>query len=661
MKESSEMSEKQSGLFSQISNSIMRYLYDLKESKWGMAFQRSPWAHRLFDELGRGFLLPLLGIPVDLDVRIALGGRRHEPELKTDHPINECEFNLLFIQPPLPDNLRQKRLVPIGIAALAAFLRRELKAEAFNVGILDAQAQNLSIAEILPMVTAHRWDAIGIGFMTVQADISKNLARALRTLLPHTLLLAGGNHPTAAPESVAMFFDYLFMGESEWTLLEWTRRIIKKQNPGNIPGMVFLGADGALIRTPDRPLEKSLDAFPDIAWDLLPVHSYDWPLHVVGGRRLPIMASRGCPYACTFCGSPNHWRRQVRYRSANRVFEEIKHLQREFKTDYFHFKDDNFGINADFVQNFCNLVIEADLGITWICTDRASHTIRNRALLPIMRKAGCIGIEIGIESADPQSYIEVNKEQDVLETHEAIKLQRQAGMVPQYTYMVFSPGETLLSYYNQKTFFDTIHAGMTPPRFFQPLPFPLYVGQFATVYPNTGFAATQSKLGLNLLDDQDLGHHFNITFLPYSLLEDIPFWRTSELQRDDFILFGIGLWQAFYAQFPGRLTNRRLTMHIWEGMRGMASFFRNCDGTRTLQKVAARVSDELNWHLHKALRISTLTAYFFAQQGLVCSAVHGRNALLPVRRVRIPGFKKRIINFLLWKYAPESLNGLVDF
>jgi radical SAM superfamily enzyme YgiQ (UPF0313 family) len=635
-------------------------LYDLKDSAWGLKLQQQPWAHRIFDELARGFLLPLLGVPIDLDVRMALGGRRHKPELKTAHPLTPGEFSILLIQPPLSENLRQKRLVPIGLGSLAAYVRTRFQGKPVNIGILDGQSQNLSIVDMLSLIETWKWDMIGVGFMSAQVDIANNLARALRKVSPQACLIAGGNHPTADPESVAAAFDYLVLGEGEHTLGDIIERKMAGQPLEDLSGLAFLKQDGTLQKNPDRPFEKDLDAFPDMAWDLLPMHAYDWPLHIVGGKRLPVMASRGCPYGCTFCSSPVHWRRTVRYRSAERVFQEVAFLQKEYKTDYFHFKDDNFTLNKAFTERFCRLVIEANLGITWICTDRASHLIRHKDILPLMRQAGCIAVEIGIESADPDAYKEYNKEQDVEETAVAIRLQKEAGMTPQYTFLAFAPGETLYTYYHQRKMFDAIHAGAPLPRFFLALPFNLYLGQLATPHPNTGFWRDHEKLGMLLMEDKDFGYHFNINFLPFSLLNDIPHWAVEKLEKRDFIAFAIAIWHALYPVFPGRLPNRRLAARMWEACVGLASFFRWCDGTRTFRKVADRVAYELNWHERKAMRVCALAACLFAQQGMVRSAVHGRGHGIKVERIDIPSFKSRVITFLFWRYAPGSLQELLD-
>ncbi|MFZ2956016.1 MAG: radical SAM protein [Candidatus Ozemobacteraceae bacterium] len=641
-------------------SSVAQFLYKLKDTSWGIKLQKSPWGYRLFDELGKGFLFPLLGVPIDMDVRVALGGNRGDPILKTAHPLVKGEYSILLIQPPIPDNTRHQRMVPIGLASLAAFLRQEFSNQPFNVGILDAQCQNLSIAEIIPLLNKWPWDVIGISYMTVQNDLSVSLAGAIRAIMPQTKVICGGNHPTASPESAIDRFDVAFLGESEITLKEWIECQLNKQSADHLPGIAYKTPDGKKIINPERPLEPSLDRFPDMAWDLLPVHSYDWPLHVVGGRRLPIMASRGCPYSCKFCSATVHWRHKVRYRSPQRVLDEIKHLQKTYAIDYYHFKDSNFGIDQKFVEEFCSLVIAAKLNITWISMDRASFVIRNKALLPLMRKAGCIGIEIGIESSDQHSYSEMNKDQDLGEALEAIKLQKECGMVPQFTYMAFVPGDTINTYYHQKTLIDDIYKGGPIPRYTHAHPFPLYHGQFTTVYPGTAFFLEKDKMGMSLLEDPELAHHFTITFLPHTLLEDIPFWTVKTLEERDLELFGVIVWQVCFAQFPGKLPNRRLVMRIWDACQGLVAFFRACDGTRTLHKAALRVADELNWNLFKALRICGLASYYFSQQGMVRSAVHGREDNIQIRRVPLPAFRRRIIRFLMWKYAPMKLKALAD-
>ena len=55
---------------------------------------------------------------------------------------------------------------------------------------------------------------------------------------------------------------------------------------------------------------KGVDELPWPAWDLFDVKAYDDNKFVTGihyGITVPILATRGCPYQCTFCSSPNMW------------------------------------------------------------------------------------------------------------------------------------------------------------------------------------------------------------------------------------------------------------------------------------------------------------------------------------------------------------------
>ena len=73
-----------------------------------------------------------------------------------------------------------------------------------------------------------------------------------------------------------------------------------------------------------------------------------------------VLASRGCPYGCSYCSnhalSKKLEGKYVRFRSADDVIEEIelriKQLQKK-GLKYLYFYDDTFIINKDFVIEFC--------------------------------------------------------------------------------------------------------------------------------------------------------------------------------------------------------------------------------------------------------------------------------------------------------------------
>src|SRR3989338_6475585 len=164
---------------------------------------------------------------------------------------------------------------------------------------------------------------------------------------------------------------------------------------------------------------------------------------------MPVIGSRGCPYNCSYCVSPLIWLREVRWRSPENVIEELKEIIKKFQIPQFHFWDDNFLLNREYVIGLCEGILKENLKIKWIGLTRASHVQKNKDLIDLLAKAGCIGLEVGIESANPETFLQIHKEENLAVIEEIAKLQKDNGMYPLFTYMAFNPGETINGYYLQ--------------------------------------------------------------------------------------------------------------------------------------------------------------------------------------------------------------------
>ena len=85
--------------------------------------------------------------------------------------------------------------------------------------------------------------------------------------------------------------------------------------------------DGALLRTEHRPRIRNVDEIPRPDWSLFPVEAYIDAAFTRGanlGRCIPILASRGCPYQCTFCSNPQMWTTIWLARQPEGVIPEMK-------------------------------------------------------------------------------------------------------------------------------------------------------------------------------------------------------------------------------------------------------------------------------------------------------------------------------------------------
>jgi len=371
------------------------------------------------------------------------------------------------------------------------------------------------------------------------------------------------------------------------------------------------------------------------------------PLHVIGGERMPIIGSRGCPYECSFCASPLLWKRRVRFRSAENIVEEMKYVIKEYGIKLFHFWDDNFTINRKYVMDVCNAIIEENLCIQWVCLDRAEHITKNADLLPLMRKAGCIGVEIGLESANPDTFIHIHKNQAIEASKDAIKDLNAADIKPLYTCMVFNPGESIVGYYLQKEFLDLAQEGHEWFEHFHPFPYPLYIGQFATAYPGTRFHEEIKDLALPLLEDWEDRYHHQINSIPHSLLDDVPVRNIDKLSEYHYFIFLDAVRTGFWTTFPGNSSREELANKLYDVWRFLYPFFKQCDGRFTVRQIAILLADYLNFSLTKSLRMTAYAVYIFAQLGLIRSALYHTDLKIKEKTVKIPSARIREILSLL--------------
>jgi len=571
--------------------------------------------------------------------------RRGPVVLKMRYPDDECErYSVLFVQVPLPANPRHKRIIPLGISYLASYLMRERPD--INVGILDAQVQSLNYYHSLAKITERKWDLIGIGYWTVQAQFARNLTRGIKSACPDTVVVHGGVHPTIFPEEAVDVADYVVLHEGEITFTELVDAVRAGRPVDDIEGLAFK-RDGEMVRTDPRPFIKDLDSIPFPAWELLPLDKYKMPLHVVGGERMPVIGSRGCPYECAFCCSPLIWKRKVRWRNPARVVDEMEALHDRYGFTYFHFWDDNITLSEKYIRGLCNELIDRKLGFLWIGLDRAEHLNRHPDVLKLMKKAGCVGIEVGIESANPDTLLHIHKNQAVDENYIALKNQREAGLYPLYTCMAFNPGESIVGYYLQRQFLDEAQRGHDWYEHFHPFSFPLYMGQFSTPYPGTELAREAPELGLVLLDDPEELYHHRINFIPNSLLDDVPLRTIDKLTPEYYYIYLLAVWTALYTVFDYNNTRQEIVDYLFDAWRLLNALFARATGRFTVRQLALRMSEELDWPMTKSLRMTAFTVYIFGQLGVFRSAIDHLDIEVTPVCYDIPADKRwQIVEFL---------------
>ncbi len=157
-----------------------------------------------------------------------------------------------------------------------------------------------SIAALLPLipdaeVVERPLDGIMIySFSTKQA---KNIYREVAHAKTDSIFIAGGPHPSALPEEILSFFDYVVIGEGEETLPELIETLMMGKDVSSVKGIAFMD-NGNVIFTEKRDA-VDLDRYP-------PFDSH---------MRSSIEISRGCPFNCSYCQTPQLFGHCMRHRS----------------------------------------------------------------------------------------------------------------------------------------------------------------------------------------------------------------------------------------------------------------------------------------------------------------------------------------------------------
>src|SRR5688572_2977952 len=258
---------------------------------------------------------------------------------------------------------------PIGLAYLAAAAR----AAGHDVTVIDAvgeaptkstlleddrlSVRGLTADEIVERVPADT-DVLGVSCMFSQDwPYVKRVLRALRARFPRTLIVVGGEHVTALPEVVLEeVVDYCVVGEGEETLVELLDAIRDGRPLAEVPGLVTRDAEAAVTRTAPRARVADVDSLPLPAWDLFPIEAYlgaGYGFGVDRGRGMPILATRGCPYRCTFCSSPTMWTTRWSARDPANVLDEIRGYIDRYGATNFDFYDLTAIIKREWIITFC--------------------------------------------------------------------------------------------------------------------------------------------------------------------------------------------------------------------------------------------------------------------------------------------------------------------
>src|SRR5262245_43265757 len=230
-----------------------------------------------------------------------------------------------LIRPPAAESFRfasSSITLPLGLAYVAGSLRHR----GFELKVVDAVGEGADIqtTDCKCYLTGYRFkhivkripadtDIVGITLVfTHEWPAVVQLIDLIRARFPKAAIVIGGEHVTSMPEFSLLTSkaDVAVLGEGEETAVELVQALRDGRPLANVEGIAYRQGDTVNVNR-RRERKTDIDSLAAPAWDYFALetyrsHRFEGGMHT-SRLTLPMLATRGCPYQCTYCSAPNMW------------------------------------------------------------------------------------------------------------------------------------------------------------------------------------------------------------------------------------------------------------------------------------------------------------------------------------------------------------------
>ena len=314
--------------------------------------------------------------------------------------------------------------------------------EDISFGMKNKHISYQSIAKKIAVTQPH---IVAFSCVTDNYQAQLSCARAIKEIKFSVGTIFGGIHPSAVPELVLRNpeVDCVAIGEAEKSFPAFLNQCRIQNN---------------VLILPDKPIKgivhkvggKFLGEFqegelPDVNMLPFPHKSPFYAALKAFSRVYHIMTSRGCPYACSYCFNAHlrdlRGRCIIRQRTVDNVIAELLHVKKKYSPQYVIFLDDCFTTNDRWMLEFCERY-RKEINLPFACISIPRYL--NRKKIKALSLAGCINIQIGLQSLDKEICSEIlHRKSDNAKTAEVIKTLKDAGIMVQVDHMLGIPTDTL--------------------------------------------------------------------------------------------------------------------------------------------------------------------------------------------------------------------------
>ena len=390
---------------------------------------------------------------------------------------------VLFIAPPDADSSmfdyatarrgRYWNYPPYGVGIIASHLRNDglgVRILNLNHEILKACRSSASKDafdfdrvwkdKLQQEVASFQPDIIGITCMfTMTHRSAVLLCNEIKQIAPNIPVALGGVHITncfisaSTSESLLEDFcsvDLFFLYEADLSFKDFIKIVNQGAPLPELSQVCFNTAPHNIyISSKKIPNEKDMDIVP--AHDLMTpteLSSYGvigsfFCLKEKGTRFTTILSNRGCRGQCTFCSVRNFNGITIRHRSVQSLVDELILLREKFGIGHVMWLDDDFFHDHKRAIALFNEMIRRNTDITWDCTNGVLAASCKEEVIAAAAESGCIGLNIGVESGNPEILKKTKKPGTIKSFLKAAEvLRKHEGINSRVFLMIGFPEET---------------------------------------------------------------------------------------------------------------------------------------------------------------------------------------------------------------------------
>ena len=470
---------------------------------------------------------------------------------------------LLMLQPlrvykrwPMPDDFTGL----LGNSPTLAFAQLKGALKGYDCEFMDGLAGDYSLAELTRRARAA--DAVLLNaHSSIGALNSEFSVRHILENAPGKPIIMGGHHATVYDfEWLGRGAHFVVRNEGELTIAELLEAIAKGGPYKDIKGLSWRDGEHNFHRNPDRELVKDLDSLPMPDWRIYDPSLYYLPFGTPG-YSTTAETSRGCVHRCRFCAASEMWGHTQRFKSPERVLEELRVLKKLGFTKIW-FADDNFAADPVRYMKIYEGMIREKMGFQFTSFMRCDSVTRSPEATRLAARAGLCGSLLGIESPSNRILKDFAKSNTHETTVKAVELLRENG--------VFIAGFMMVGYLDE----TQAETDATFRASEELTDYPI----ISIFEPRKGTADFARASGVNDMPGGDMFYHNTVKFIPsklHILKQYRNFYRNYMIHPKQLkkLLFGTPVQKDWYRTMYWNMARSVLSVtptkaaHPWEMVR----------------------------------------------------------------------------------------------